>query len=182
MLAPIEAVATLALVYRTCAREHYGSHPTAALLDDLRSDRGRVSFAAMLGSNFEQTDADLVEIIERAGVRLADPHSQTFSPVPLVRELAPLDPFRTEALLHAWPYDPREEVAAEEWAQPYVERWELVDVAMTGLEPLTWTNDQMADIEDAAVALAHDDLRRRLDRLEDDLRTRRERFEGAPAR
>lgn len=42
---------------------------------------------------------------------------------------------------------PRAEyLAAEEWAQPFVERWELVALTMNGFEPTTWTGEDKRDV------------------------------------
>ncbi len=160
MLAPIERVAALGLLYMTLVAEHYGENPEVALLDDLEWYPDRTSFFLKLGSQIGETDQGIVRILDIA--------SRTdSSPAALARDLAPHDELRTEALLHAWPRDPRDELAAEEWAQPFLERWELVDAMMTGLEPLTWNRERADDVVRAALALAHDGLRERLERLED---------------
>jgi hypothetical protein len=100
----------------------------------------------MLGSRLSGMDADVVEIIDRAS-------RDGRSPVVLAGELAPLDPVRTEAIVHAWPDDPREHLVAEGWAAPILERWEILAARMAGLAPLTWTREKTKDVARSAVAL-----------------------------
>jgi hypothetical protein len=69
----------------------------------------------------------------------------------------PQTPLRCEAMLHAWPNDPLDELANAEWAQPYLARWPAVEALMDGLAPTTWTHEAMEDaaraIEDGASSL-----------------------------
>jgi hypothetical protein len=83
----------------------------------------------------DQADWGLVEIIGHAS-----------SPAVIAHDLASVDPLRTEALLHAWPCDPRDDLPEDGWAAPFLARWPLVEAAMAGLEPVTWNRERQADV------------------------------------
>jgi hypothetical protein len=92
-------------------------------------------------------------------VRVIDWHllaimERSESPAAVAGDLAPSDPVRAEALLHAWPTDPRGGLENANWAQPFLERWPLVETAMAGLEPVTWTHERIEDIARAARVVA----------------------------
>lgn len=38
------------------------------------------------------------------------------------------------------------ELAGEDWARPYIERWALVEAMMTALDPVSWTRETQEDI------------------------------------
>lgn len=135
----IEKVAVLALTYRTMHRERYEG--AVSLFEDMEGYPDGISLLGMIGSHaLAEADWDIVAYIDRAP-----------SPGPLACELAAVEPVRAEAILHAWPHDPREEFAGAEWAQPYIERWELVEAMMTGLEPLTWNRERTEEAAQAAL-------------------------------
>jgi hypothetical protein len=135
-LAPVEDVAVLALTLRTCDRNCYEG--PQALLDDLEGNPDGVSLLGMLGSQrLTRLDWGIVNYMIR---------SDGGSPVEIAQFLSGWDSRRCEALLHALPDDPRSELAGAGWAEPYVERWELVSAAMRGLEPLTWDHEKQEDV------------------------------------
>jgi hypothetical protein len=134
MPVPIENVAILALVYRTLWRERYESPEN--LTDDFEACPGGISFLGMIGSQYlQETDWGIVRIMDESG-----------SPTRLADDLAPIDPLRTEALLHAWPDDPRDDLPEDGWAAQVLERWPLVEAMMAGLEPLTWNRERQAEV------------------------------------
>jgi hypothetical protein len=134
--APVENVAVLALLYRTLYRNCYEG--PEALHDDMRGNPDGISLLGMIGSQgLGEVDWELVNSMSRHEDEL---------PVKVVQFLRFWSPLRCEALLHAWADDPGAELAREEWAQPFIERWELVSAAMNGLEPLTWDHEQQDDI------------------------------------
>jgi hypothetical protein len=156
----VETVAVLALTYRTMWRNCYST--PAALDDELEQTSdpwlsedgsediippapGGVSLLGMIGSqSLEELDWELIEAmpIHDGGsfVDLAE----------LGRDLAKLSPERCEALLHAWPQDPRGDLANEQWSEPYIERWAEVSAAIAKLEPLTWDREQCDEMALAA--------------------------------
>jgi hypothetical protein len=134
MLAPVENVAVLALVYRTAWRNCYSG--AGSLDDDMEGNPDGISLLGMIGSQ-GLTPADW-ELVALMGDR-------SF-PAELAAGLAEWSSQRCEALLHAWPQDPRDELGNPKWARPYMERWELVAATMTGLEPLTWDREQTREV------------------------------------
>lgn len=68
-----------------------------------------------------------------------------YSPCSIARVLHEQTPLRAEAVLHAWPNDPRDELDHAEWAADYLARWPVVEAMMDGLSPATWTHERMED-------------------------------------
>jgi hypothetical protein len=94
----------------------------------------------MLGSHaLDKEDWALVAVMEA-----------NYSPAAIGAELAAWSPSRCEALLHAWPEDPREELANAGWAEEFLARWDLIEATMAGLEPTTWSRDQVEEVAVAA--------------------------------
>jgi hypothetical protein len=48
------------------------------------------------------------------------PMDKLDSPCSFAQDVSSVDPLRTEAMLHAWPTDPRDELANADWAEPYL--------------------------------------------------------------
>jgi len=134
MLAPVENVAVLALVYRTAWRNCYSG--AGSLDDDMEGNPDGISLLGMLGAHaLTPADWELVALMD----------DRSF-PAELAAGLAEWSSQRCEALMHAWPTDPREGLANAEWAQPYIDRWELVAATMAGLEPTTWDREHTRDV------------------------------------
>ena len=111
MLAPVESVAILALIYKVMHRDCYGG--PESLFDDLDSYPDGLSLIGMVGSQMlTEGDWDIVALIEKL-----------YSPCSLAQELDSQNPLRCEAMLHAWPNDPLDELANADWAQRYLARW-----------------------------------------------------------
>ena len=137
MLAPVESVAILALMYKVMDRDCYGG--PESLFDDLDSYPDGLSLIGMVGSQMlTEGDWDIVALMEKL-----------YSPCSLAQELDSQTPLRCEAMLHAWPNDPLDELANADWAQPYLARWPAVEALMDGLAPTTWTHEHMEDVERA---------------------------------
>ncbi|MGH3023350.1 MAG: hypothetical protein ACRDNI_06815 [Gaiellaceae bacterium] len=134
MLAPVEKVAVLALVYRTMYRECYSG--AISLHEDMECYPEGVSLLGMIGSQ-ALTDEDW------ALVALMEEH---YSPAAIASDIAAWDSCRCEALLHAWPHDPRDDLPDAEWTQPFLARWPLVETVMTGFEPVTWSRERKEEV------------------------------------
>jgi hypothetical protein len=134
MLAPVEKVAVLALVYRTAWRNCYST--PGSLDDDMEGNPEGISLLGMIGSQ-ALTPADW-ELVALMGDR-------SF-PAELAAGLAEWSSQRCEALMHAWPQDPREDLGDPDWARPYLDRWELVAATLDGLEPLTWDREHRREV------------------------------------
>jgi hypothetical protein len=141
MLAPAEKVAVLALVYRTMYRECYSG--AISLHEDMECYPEGVSLLGMIGS---QALADE----DWALVALMDEYD---SPAAIAADIAAWDACRCEALLHAWPDDPSDDLPDTEWALPFLARWPLVETVMAGFEPVTCSRGREADV----VARCHGD-------------------------
>ena len=164
--AAVETIAVLSLVYRTLWRDAYGG--PASLDDELEQTSdpwlspdgsediippapGGISLLGMIGSqSLEELDWELIEAMPtHAGDNFVDLAK-------LGRDLAQLSAQRCEALLHAWPTDPRAALANEEWAQPYIERWDKVAAVMGDLDYLAWDRERVDEEALAAAATAAD--------------------------
>jgi hypothetical protein len=112
-------------------RDRYGG--PESLFDDMDSYPDGLSLMGMVGSQvLTEGDWDIVALMEKL-----------YSPCSLAEELDSQNPLRCEAILHAWPNDPLDELANTEWAQPYLARWPAVEALMDGLAPTTWTHEAM---------------------------------------
>lgn len=131
MLAPVENVATLALVYRELAQPFGDSTREMSLLGKMGAD-------ALAGSEHEWLLAEAMEQPDKL--------------LPLVAELSPVDPLRAEALLHAFP--PGDGLAEAGWAWPYRRRWDEIEAAMRWLEGEGLTTPREAVDAVAATAFA----------------------------
>jgi hypothetical protein len=130
-LAPVQKVAVLALVYRELAQRYDGK--------DL-SVLGKMGADALQD---EPIEWDLHEAM-RHPYRL----------LPLIAELAEVDPLRAEAMLHAFP--PVGALPGDEWASEFLGRWGKVRETMNWLERegLTTSVSELDEIAYAAYALA----------------------------
>ena len=76
-----------------------------------------MSLMGMVGSQvLTEGDWDIVRLMEKL-----------YSPCALAQELDSQNPLRCEAMLHAWPNDPLDELANADWAQRYLARWPAVE-------------------------------------------------------
>jgi hypothetical protein len=155
-LTAVETIAILSLTYRTMWRNCYSA--PAALDDELQqySDGctgfaptapSGISLLGMIGSqSLEELDWELIEAMP---TQLGDSFVDLAS---LGRDLAELSPERCEALLHAWPEDPRTVLASEPRAKPFLERWSEVAAVVSRLEPLSWDRERCDEMALAAAA------------------------------
>jgi hypothetical protein len=133
-MAPVETVAVLALAYREAWRNRHSG--AISVEEDMEVCREEISLLAMVASQALQPE-------DWAIIAIMDEH---YSPLAIGRELADWSAPRCEALLHAWPDDPREELASADWAEPFLARWELVEATMAGLHPLTWSRERQEEV------------------------------------
>jgi hypothetical protein len=153
--APAKQVAVLALVYRTMYRNCYSG--PESLFDELSqySDgcEGIVSTGAPNISLLGMVASQEIDEIDWALVDLLPQHREERVDLPRFgRAMATFDPVRCDAFLHAYPDDPRAQLADQEWAEPFLSRWEKVAREMRRLEPLTWDREEMNEIALAVCA------------------------------
>lgn len=144
-MASTQTVAVWSLMYREARRRHWSGNPATAdgyddtcLLEDFEACPGERSLIAMVAARFlSSVDWTVVELLERPEPKLA---------VAVAADMSSVSPLRVEALLHALRDDPRAELTNEEWAQPFIERWPLVEDEMAALEPLTAKAEEIDDL------------------------------------
>jgi hypothetical protein len=129
----VEQVALLALVYRELSEYGATGAPSSAddLYYDLEAIPGEVSLLRMIGSSsLPGFDWTVVRVL---GCPEALPA--------LLTDLAELDPWRAEALAHAWP----EDAPAPSLSLEILRRWEAVEEAMDAYRALgiTATRDEV---------------------------------------
>ena len=101
-------VALLALTYRECWRQGYRSY--TEILDDFAEVPDELSLATVIGANM-LAPFDW-EMLNELSFRNGQSDEGDF--LPLARAIAPSDPLRAEALLHACPPNGRKSTRA--WA------------------------------------------------------------------
>jgi hypothetical protein len=137
-LLPPEHIAVLALMYRTCDRQHH----TAKIchLEDIEADPGEVSMATLqAGQQFGDLDWLIVEVLIEHPSRAAD-----------LAELLSHAGHRTraEAVLHA-----TTSYVGSDWAKPYIhKRWWKVEREVKRLiyEGFTASRDEVEEVAIAA--------------------------------
>jgi hypothetical protein len=138
--AEVERAALLALTYIQAFREQYMSREDGDYAE-VRHIEG-MSLLSMIGySKFTPTDGTLLSLMR-------DPNPK--HAVIIARVLIGLgDTWRAEAILHAWPNDPRNEMAMPAHGrlfEPYLAQWRAVEAVMELLSPMAWNAAQVEGI------------------------------------
>lgn len=150
----VERVALLALAYKQSHRENYLGREAANDEYAEVSDVEGMSLIAMIShAHFMPLDGALLSL-------MSDPEPS--HAVVAARVLvAQRDPWRAEALLHAWPSDTFQEVALVEGPlNAFLARWKAVESAMELFSPLSFDANDLEKLEEwlenAAESRRHD--------------------------
>jgi hypothetical protein len=140
MTAEVERAALLALTYRQAFREQFLSREDGDYAE-IRNVEG-MSLLSMIGySHFTPMDGTLLELMKDP-----DPKHATIISRVLI---SAGDTWRAEAILHAWPSDPRAEMAMPSNGrlfEPYLAQWQAVEEVTELFSPMSWNAEQVESI------------------------------------